>query len=74
MDARDVETILLSSATEDYFGLYEAIWEINSRFPNVTLGRKYDAVANVLRFWNHQVNKELGIVLDTIYAALTGTP
>jgi len=42
MDVPEVETVLLSSATEDYFALYEAIWEINSRFPDETLGRKYE--------------------------------
>ena len=48
MNPDDVERVLLSSASEDWIGLYEAIWELNSLFPKETLGRKYDTATNAL--------------------------
>ena len=39
---------LLSSALEDYTGLYEAIWELNSLFPNNSLGEKYQVAELVI--------------------------
>jgi hypothetical protein len=48
MKTDDVAKMLLSSATEDRFGLYEAIWELNGRFPTEPLGRKYDLAREVL--------------------------
>ena len=37
------ERILLSSANEDYVGLYGLIWELNTNFPDATLAEKYGA-------------------------------
>jgi len=48
MKTEDVEKILLSTASEDWTGLYEAIWELNRLYPDETLGRKYDAAARAL--------------------------
>ena len=49
IDKSEAEWILLMSANEDYVGLYEAIWEFNSRFPAASLGEKYDAADHALR-------------------------
>jgi len=38
IDEGEADRILLSSSNEDSVGLYEAIWEFNSRFPNTSLG------------------------------------
>ena len=46
---RHAESILLSIATEDDFGLYEAIWLLNSRFPEESLAEKYRAAMAALR-------------------------
>ncbi len=43
IEQKTVEDLLLSSATEDYNGLYEAVWELNAKFPDASLGTKYDA-------------------------------
>lgn len=48
MKIEDVEKVLLSSASEDWTGLYEAVWELNTLYPDETLGRKYDAAINAL--------------------------
>ena len=32
---------MLSSANEEYVGLYELIWELNTNFPDATLAEKY---------------------------------
>ena len=48
MNERGVAEILLSSATEDEVGLYEAIWELNEKFPSEPLGRKYDLASQAL--------------------------
>lgn len=48
MDVQGVAEILLSSATEDEVGLYEAIWELNGKFPAEPLGRKYDLASRAL--------------------------
>lgn len=40
---------LLSSATEDYFGLYEVIWEFNAAFPHASIGEKYGAAEAAVR-------------------------
>lgn len=45
----EADRILLISANEDYTGLYEAIWEFNTRFPNTSLGEKYSASERALR-------------------------
>jgi hypothetical protein len=45
----DAEAMLLSSANEDYTGLYEAVWELNSSYPNASLGEKYDAAVGAIR-------------------------
>ena len=42
------EEILLSTATEDHHGLYEAVWELNSRFPDASLSEKYRAANSAL--------------------------
>ena len=47
--ATEAEWILLSSANEDWIGLYEAIWEFNARFPDSTLGEKYAAAERAVR-------------------------
>ena len=43
------ERMVLSSANEDYFGLYEIIWELNSTFPQEGLGEKYAAAEAAVR-------------------------
>ena len=43
------ERILLSATEEDYTGLYELIWELNSKFPEATLGEKYGAAERASR-------------------------
>jgi len=48
MKVQEVADILLSSACEDSFGLYEAIWELNSKFPDAPLGEKYDVATAAL--------------------------
>ena len=40
---------LLSSAVEDHTGLYEAIWELNSIFPDSSLGEKYRVAELIIR-------------------------
>jgi hypothetical protein len=45
---RDAEAMLLSSANEDYAGLYEAVWELNSSYPDASLGEKYDAAEGAI--------------------------
>ena len=49
IDLNEAEKILLASATEDYTGLYEAIWELNTVYPNETLGEKYKVAEHALR-------------------------
>ena len=41
---------LLSLATEDRFGLYEAIAELNRLFPDESLDRKYDVAKEALAY------------------------
>ncbi len=41
--------IALSSATEDYAGLHELVWELNSRFQSESLATKYEAACGALR-------------------------
>ena len=54
MKVQEVSNILLSSACEDSCGLYEAIWELNSKFPDEPLGKKYEvAAAAVLELLEH---------------------
>lgn len=54
MNVQEVANILLSSACEDSFGLYEAIWELNSKFPDEPLGEKYIvATAALLDLFEH---------------------
>lgn len=54
MRTTEMARMLLSSATEDRQGLYEAVWEINGRFPDLTLGQKYDgATAALLELHRH---------------------
>jgi hypothetical protein len=48
MNLQEVTNILLSSACEDSFGLYEAIWELNGKFPDESLGEKYDVATAAL--------------------------
>ena len=43
------EQILLLAANEDYTGLYELIWDLNSLFPDASLGEKYDAAERAAR-------------------------
>jgi hypothetical protein len=43
------EQILLSAANEDYTGLYELIWELNSLFPDASVGEKYGAAERAAR-------------------------
>src|SRR5919112_2852751 len=43
------ERILLASANEDYTGLYELIWELNTKLPDATLGEKYEAAERATR-------------------------
>lgn len=38
---RKAKEALFASANEDYCGLYDAIWELNSMFPELALGDKY---------------------------------
>lgn len=47
-DRERVLQMLLSSASEDCFGLYEAVWEVNSAFANESLGWKYDVAREAL--------------------------
>jgi hypothetical protein len=49
IDRKDAEAMLLSSANEDYTGLYEAVWELNSAYPEASLGEKYDAAESAIR-------------------------
>ena len=35
--------LALEVSTEDYIGLYEIIWELNTKFPNASLWEKYRA-------------------------------
>jgi len=46
---KDAEAMLLSSANEDYTGLYEAVWELNSSYPDASLGEKYAAAEDAIR-------------------------
>jgi len=46
---QQTERILLSSANEDYVGLYELIWELNAKFPETTLAEKYGAAERAAR-------------------------
>jgi hypothetical protein len=48
IDDSRAEEILLSTATEDWAGLYEAVWELNHRFPASTLSEKYRAASAAL--------------------------
>ena len=41
--------MLLHAAIDDYTGLYEAVWELNSSYPEASLGEKYDAAESALR-------------------------
>lgn len=34
---------ILSSATEDYLGLYEVVWEINARYPETEVRQRHPA-------------------------------
>ncbi len=43
------ERILLSTANEDYTGLYELIWVLNTKFPDAPLGEKYSAAERATR-------------------------
>lgn len=49
IDDAEATSILLSTATEGGSGLYEAVWELNSRFPDASLSEKYRAAAAALR-------------------------
>ena len=40
--------LLLSSAMEDYTGLYEAVWELNGIFPGSSLSEKYRVAESVI--------------------------
>ena len=48
IDRKEAEARLLSSANEDYTGLYEAVWELNSAYPKASLGDKYDAAKDAI--------------------------
>jgi predicted amidohydrolase YtcJ len=43
------EHILLVLAVEDYSGLYEAIWDLNGKYPAATLGMKYEVAERAIR-------------------------
>jgi hypothetical protein len=49
IDPRKVEALLLSSANEDYIGLYEAVWELNAAYKDALLGEKYSAAERAIR-------------------------
>lgn len=49
IDETEARRLVLSSANEDYCGLYEIIWEFNSRFPDAPLGEKYAAAECAIR-------------------------
>ena len=42
------EQALLAAAHEDYTGLYEAVWELNTLFPDTPLGQKYQLAQDAL--------------------------
>lgn len=52
----NLRLVVLESGTEDYTGLYEVIWELNSMFPNVSEHEKICAARDVLK---HLLAEEL---------------
>lgn len=38
---KQAENALLTAANEDFCGLYQAIWELNTLFPTMSIGDKY---------------------------------
>ena len=49
IDDAIAERMLLATACEGGSGLYEAVWELNARFPDTSLSEKYRAAVSALR-------------------------
>lgn len=48
-DVDAVEVEVLSSASEDYLGLYEVVWRLNTLQPSATVAEKYAAADSAVR-------------------------
>ena len=49
IDPKTTEAEILSSGAEDWFGLYEIVWGLNSKHPGTSMGDKYQAAEAALR-------------------------
>jgi len=56
---------LLSLSTEDRFGLYEAIAELNRLFPDETLDQKYDVAKEALAYLHQKRWIQFERVIDS---------
>jgi hypothetical protein len=48
MNSDEAAIAFLSLATEDEHWLYEAVWDLNTRFPGESIGQKYDVAKQAL--------------------------
>lgn len=44
----DVRRAILDLATEDYYGLYEILWRLNTLFPDASLGERFSAAQTAM--------------------------
>lgn len=49
INSKDAKRLVLTSATEDYTGLYEVVWELNTMYSTASLGGKYAAAETAVR-------------------------
>lgn len=49
INSKDAKRLVLTSATEDYTGLYEVVWELNTVYSTTSLGEKYAAAETAVR-------------------------
>ena len=49
INLKDAKRMALASANEDYTGLYELVWELNTRYPSSGIGAKYTIAESTVR-------------------------